>query len=178
MAVIAPESSTYLYAPFLWAALAALLVPWPLIYFTWTSVQWIYATQLLVFLAVLGTLLPRPMRYWLVPRAIKRARAHRRAVEQFLAQSLHTTRSRTGVLIFVSVAERHAEILADTGIEAKVPGGTWQSIVDELTARIGRGEPAEGFVQAIEACGRHLAEHFPPGSSDPNELPDHLIVLW
>jgi putative membrane protein len=152
-------------------------VPWPLIHFTWVSVHKIYVVQLLVFFALLLLLLLRPVRYWLVPRSIKHSRAHRRAVEQFLAQDLHTTAGRTGVLIFVSVAERFAEILADTGIDKKVPKGTWTSIVGDLTALISNDRPADGFVKAIEDTGQHLAKHFPPGSRDPNELPDHLIVL-
>ncbi len=177
VAVVAAESSTYLYAPVIWASLIALFVPWPLIYFTWMSVQMIYFIQLAVFLILLAALLPRPVRYWLVPGYVKRAHAHRRAVEQFLAQNLHTTAGRTGVLIFVSVAERYAEILADTGIDARVPKGTWQAIVDDLTAAFAQNRPGDGFVAAIEAVGAHLAAHFPPGSADPNELPDHLIVL-
>jgi putative membrane protein len=177
VAVVAAQSSSYLYAPFMWAALAALLVPWPLIYFTWVTVQWIYGVQLGVFLGLLILMLPRAARLMLVPRSVKHARAHARAVEQFLVQNLHTTAGRTGVLIFVSVAERYAEILADTGIDAKVPKGTWQEIVDHLTAEIGQGRPADGFVHAVHAVGKHLAKHVPPGSTDPNELPDHLIVL-
>lgn len=177
VAVIAAQSSTYLYAPFLWASAVALFVPWPLMYLTWWPVTWIYLVQLAVFFVLLAVLLPTPTRYALVPRSVKRSRAHRRAVEQFLAQNLHTTDGRTGVLIFVSVAERYAEILADSGIESKVPHGTWQAIVDELTVHIGRGAPADGFIAAIAAVGDHLAQHFPPGSADPDELPDHLIVL-
>lgn len=177
VAVVAAESSTYLYAPFLWAAVIALLAPWPLIYFTWMPVQWIYAIQLAVFLALLAAMLPRRIRYMLVPASVKRSRAHRRAVEQFLAQNLHTTAGRTGVLIFVSVAERYAEIIADAGIDAKVPKGSWKEIVDGLTRQIAAGRPADGFVGAIAASGAHLARHFPPGINDPNELPDHLIVL-
>lgn len=177
VAVIAAESDSYLYAPFLWASMIALLVPWPFIYFTWWPVQWIYALQLLVFLVLLALMLPRAVRLWLVPRHVQRLRAHRRAVEQFLVQNLHTTSGRTGVLVFVSVAERYAEVLADVGIDAKVPPGTWQEIVDDLTANIAAGRGADGFVGAITAAGQHLATHFPPGEIDPNELPNHLIVL-
>lgn len=177
VAVVARESSSYLYAPFMWAALLALLVPWPLIYFTWVSVQKIYVVQMAVFLILLFLFLVRPVRFWLVPASVKRARAHRRAVEQFLAQDLHTTTGRTGVMIFVSVAERYAEVLADTGIDKKVAKGTWKKIVDDLTALIGDGQPADGFIKAIEEAGHHLAKHFPPAVPDPNELPDHLIVL-
>lgn len=177
VAVVAAESSTYLYAPFLWASVVALLLPWPLILWTWWPATWIYLAQLAVFAVVLAVTLPRPVRYALVPRSIKRSRAHRRAMEQFVAQNLHTTAGRTGVLIFISAAERHAEIVADAGIEERVPKGTWQDIVSALTAAFAAGRHTDGFVAAIEAVGGHLAQHFPPGSFDSNELPDHLIVL-
>ena len=177
VAVVASECDSYLYAPVLWAALAALVVARPLIYLTWLSVQWIYVLQLVVFgaLALVGA--SRPLRYALVPPAIKRERAHARAVEQFLVQNLHTTAGRTGVLIFVSVAERYAEILADAGIHGKVPAGTWQGIVDELTRHIGDGRTTDGFVAAIGLVGQHLAQHFPPGSAPTHPLTNHLIVL-
>lgn len=177
VAVVAESSDSYLYVPFLWAALLALLVPWPLIHFTWMQVQYIYLIQLVVFAALVVLLWPKWVRTALVPRGLRQSHAKRRATEQFLVQNLHTTSGRTGVLIFVSVAERHAEVLADQGIDAKVPPSTWQTIVDDLTREIGNGRAADGFVGAITAAGEHLAQHFPPGTVDPNELPDHLIIL-
>ena len=177
VAVVAAESASYLHVPVMIAAVLALLVPWPLVYFTWWPVQWIYVAQLAVFLLVLLALLPRRIRFALVPRAVKYGRAHRRAVEQFLTQNLHTTEGRTGVLIFISVAERYAAVLADTRIDSRVPAGTWQAIVDELTARIGEGHAADGLIAAISSAGGLLAAHFPPGTADPDELPNHLIVL-
>ena len=177
VAVVTDHSDSYLYVPFMWAALAALLVPWPLIHFTWITVQWIFLIQLAVFCVLLALIWPRHVRTALVPRAIRARHAHRRATEQFIAQNLHTTEGRTGVLIFVSVAERHAEILADKGIDDRVSDGTWQDIVDELTAEISEGRAANGFIRAVERAGKHLSQHFPPGTANPNELPDHLIVL-
>jgi putative membrane protein len=177
VAVVADQSDSYLYVPFMYAALAALIVPWPLIHFTWMTVQMIFLIQLAVFFVLLALLWPRHVRTALVPRSIRARHAHRRATEQFIAQDLHTTAGRTGVLIFVSVAERHAEILADKGIDEKVNTGTWQEIVDELTSEISEGRAANGFIRAIERAGKHLSEHFPPGTANPNELPDHLIVL-
>jgi putative membrane protein len=177
VAVVAAQSDSYAYAPFLWAALIALIVPWPLIFFTWWPVQWIFLLQLVVFAAVALILMLTGWRHKLVPMAVKRQHAHGRAVEQFLVQNLHTTEGRTGVLIFVSVAERYAEILADKGIHAKVKPEAWQEIVDELTSDIGAHHTAEGFVKAINKTGALLAKHFPPGTSDPNTLPNHLIVL-
>lgn len=177
VAVLSRESDTYLFAPFLWAAVLALIVPWPLIYFTWWPVAWIYLAQLATFAFILATTLPRPVRYGLVPKSVKEQRAYRRAVEQFLVQSLHTTPDRTGVLIYVSVAERYAVILADTAIDAAVERVTWQNIVDALTHHIANGRAGEGFVEAIHRSGEVLAKHFPPQPRDPNVLPDHLIVL-
>lgn len=177
VAVVAADSSTYLHVPFMWAALVALVVPWPFIHFTWMTVHNIWLIQMLVFIALLALLLYRPLRYALVPSSTKRLRAHRRAVEQFLTQNLHTTDGRTGVLLFVSVAERYAEILADAGIHKKVPEAEWQGIVDTLTSAIGEGRAADGFVTAVEAIGARLAQHFPPGSADRARLPNHMIVL-
>ena len=177
VAVVAADSSAYLYVPFMWAALVALLVPWPFIHFTWMTMQSVWLLQLFVFVALLALIMYRPIRFALVPKSTKRLRAHRRAIEQFLAQNLHTTEGRTGVLVFVSVAERYAEILADAGIHKKVTSAEWQGIVDQLTTAIGDGRSTDGFVDAINAIGVKLALHFPPGSADPPRLPNHLIVL-
>lgn len=177
VAVITEQSSRYQHVPLMWAALLALIVPWPLIHFTWMKVQWIFLIQLLTFLALLALAWHPKMRVALVPKSIANANVRRRASEQFIAQNLHTTTGRTGVLIFVSVAEHRIEIIADSGISARVPEGTWQNIVDEFTREISDGKPVDGFVHAIERIGELLSKHFPPGSIDPNELPDHLIVL-
>lgn len=175
--VVAAQSDGYHYVPPLVGAIIALLVPWVLIFFTQLHIIPIYLIQLAVFLIVTLALMPGCVRTALVPTSIKRLHAHRRAVEQFLVQNLHTTDGRTGVLLFVSVAEHYAEIIADRAIDAKVPDGTWKEIIEQLTTSIGAGRPTDGFVAAIDAIGTVLAEHFPPGTSDPNELPDHLIIL-
>ena len=175
--VLARASGGYYAYALMWVALIALLVPWPLIYATKWPVQYIYLLQLAVF--AVGALLIQweRLRLLLVPKAVKRTRAHRRAVEQFLVQNLHTTKGRTGVLIYVSLAEHFAEVIADDGIYQKVAASTWERVVDELTTHIGRGAPHQGFIAAIDACGKLLAEHFPPGKADSDELPNHLIVL-
>lgn len=177
VAIVTPSSSSAGYFALLWAALAALLVPWPLIYFTWWTMQAVFALQIVVFLALVALLNVDPCKRWVVPSSVAKRWAHQRAIEQFLAQSMHTTAGRTGVLIFVSVAERYAEVLADTQINAKVPPGTWKQLVDELTRHIGEGRAADGFIAAITAAGKHLATHFPPDTLNPDELPNHLIVL-
>ena len=103
--------------------------------------------------------------------------AHAEAIRQFLAQGLHLTARRTGVLIFASVAEHHAEIVADTGINEKVDQAAWQDAVDAMIAAIKDGRPADGFVAAVERCGALLARHFPPGAINRDELPNKLVVM-
>lgn len=178
VAVIAPSSGSYVYAAFFWPAIAALIMPLPFILWTWWPIQTIYLLQLLTFAALTVLLLfVRPLRLALVPRSLKHKVAHRRALEQFLAQNLHTTPGRTGVLIFVSVAERFAEIIADAEIDRHVGEAAWRTIVDDLTRRIGAGDAPGGFVNAIRAVAGPLAEHFPAGSQPHDTLPNHLIVL-
>jgi putative membrane protein len=177
VAVIAAESGSYLHVPFLWASIVALAVPLPLIFWTWWPIQTIYALQLMSFLVLSTVLMQRPLRYRMAPWAMKQARAHKRALEQFMAQNLHTTENHTGVLIFVSVAERYAEIIADKGIHERVAEGTWDRIVADLTTAIGEGRAGDGLVQAITEVGTHLAEHFPPGTRHEKGLPNHLILL-
>lgn len=177
VAVVAESSGSYFSAAFLWAGIAALAVPLPLIHWTWWPIQTIYIVQIAVFAALALLFSYRPLRIALTPRSLKHGLAHRRALEQFLAQDLHTTADRTGVLIFVSVAERYAEIVADAEIDRHVPVETWTTIVNGLTAHIGQGEAATGFLHAIQAVGKLLAAHFPPGAERRNTLPNHLILL-
>ena len=174
--VLARSSSDYSHVSVLWAALAALISPWPLIVFTQQSVQRIFFIQIALFLAAAFVLSWSPVRMALVPRAVRRARAHRAAVEQFFARGLTRTKGRTGVLIFVSLAERYARIVADEGIASKVKNAEWQAAVDALTAHFRDGRLVEGFVAAIERCGAVLAAHAPPhGAGD--ELPDRIYVM-
>lgn len=177
VAVIAAESGTYLYVPFMWGALVALAVPFPFIFWTWWPIQTIYALQIAVFAVLVAILMYRPLRLALVPRAVKNGRASRRALEQFIAQNLHTIENHTGVLIFVSIAEHYAEIIADKGIHARVADGTWDKIVGDLTRAIGEDRAADGLVAAISEVGSHLAQHFPPGTRHDHGIANHLIVL-
>lgn len=175
--VVAPSSSGYYFYALLCMALIALFVPLPLIHLTKWPIEYVYLIQLGVF--ALGVLAAqwRPLRVAIAPRRLKQSRAHLRAIEQFLAQDLHTTKGRTGVLIYVSVAERFAEVIADSGIYEKVQHHVWDDLIDKLTADIGRGDRVQGFVDAIGTAGKILAEHFPPGPLGEDELPNHLIVL-
>ena len=175
--VIAQHSSDYALVPVAWAAAGALLVPAPLIYLTLWPASVIYLLQLISFIALTIALSRPAIRFKIVPRRTKHDRAHRLAMRQFFGQGLHHTEQRTGVLIFASVAERYAEIIADATINAKVTPQVWDQAIAALTTSIKEGRPGDGFVAAIEQCGAVLAEHFPPGALNRDELPDKLVEI-
>jgi putative membrane protein len=164
--------------PLAYAASIALLVPLPLLHFTAWPAMTIYLLQLLAFLAVLYIATRDSIRYRLVPRSTRRERAHQEALRQFGAHGLQHTELRTGVLIFVSLAERYAEVIADAGIDSKVPAEVWQDCVKSLIKDVAAGRIADGFVAAIEKCADVLATHFPPGRVNRDELPNAIVELW
>ena len=176
--VITPASNDYRYLPLLLATLVALSLP----AIAWLSQVWwtqaeVYLAQVALFLLALLALQWWPLKMRLIPRSAQRKQAARLAREQFYAQQLHNTRDRTGVLLFVSVAERYVEILADEGINAKVAPGTWDAIVKNFVGQLAAGRIAPGFLDAVAACAAILAEHCPARSENPDELPNRLIEL-
>lgn len=175
--VVARESDDYRFIPLLWATLAALCVPLPLVFLTMLPVLHIYLVQLAVFIALALLLSLSPVRMAVVPGRVKRTHAHGVAVEQFLAHGLHTTTARTGVLVFVSLAERYAEIVADAGIAGKVDQAVWDRAIAGLIANIRAGRLADGLVAAVAETGAVLAAHFPPRAGDVDELSNDIILL-
>lgn len=134
--------------------------------------------QLAAWLAGLLILWGFPvLRLLLVPRSVSYRRAHAHAVQQFFARNIHTTGSRTGVLIFVSLAERYAEIIADSEISKKVSQDDWNAIVADLTEGARRNTLADALIAAVERSGEPLKTHFPIRAGQKNELPDHVVEL-
>jgi putative membrane protein len=86
-------------------------------------------------------------------------------------------KDRSGILIFVSLAEHYARIVADTGIAARVSQSEWQGAVDTLVAHCSGGRVADGLISAIDTCGTVLAAHFPRTAASRDELPDRIYVI-
>lgn len=174
--VLMRRSSDYAATPPLWAAFLALIAPWPLLMFTDLATREIFAAQIGVFVVAVLLISWAPLRFLLTPRLVKRARARRAAIEQFYSRGVSATRDRAGVLIFVSVAERYARIVADDGLATKITDDDWRRALDLLLANIREERIAEGFVAAVENCGRLLAAHAPPHPQS-DDLPDKIYVL-
>jgi putative membrane protein len=152
---------------------SATLAPW----LPWDRPAVVLATQLA--LGALGwasaRLLPDFLRAF-VSEARAEEMAAEQAVQEFHRHALDRTEGRTGVLLFVSLLERRALVLADEGIHARVAPEQWANTNALVLEGLRRGSLREGLVAAIASAGAVLAEHFPVAGGDRNEVPDRVIV--
>lgn len=118
-----------------------------------------------------------PLRMTLTPHATRARRVRRRALILFCTVAEQRTRARTGVLLYLSLAERRAEIVADAAIHDRVAAEIWGEAMAALILAVRDGRPGEGMADAVTRIGAVLAEHFPRSDGDVNELPDRLIAL-
>jgi putative membrane protein len=195
--VLADASDGYTDVALLWAAGAAFtamsvfaafpapfLDTWDALFAGWGH-QWttgevasmVIALGLLKFLGVMLVQQWAPLKYALIPAPVKTMRVHDQAVRQFKVGAQARTTGKTGVLIYLSMREHRAEIVADESIAAKVPAEVWGEAMGDMLAHIRKGEIAEGLAVGIRDVGFILAEHFPRGLDDDNELPDRLIEV-
>lgn len=200
--VLARECSEYWEVPLVWGIGVALIVPAAIflvglrtdalgaVGLGWTAGQaasvgaaigealFTYAIlQAVLFVVTALVVSIPPLRRALTPGALKRERVHRRAVEQFLARAYHLTEEDTGVLVFASLSERQAVVLADDGVASKVGTQEWKKVVAALTQGMKAKDPGGGFVNAIHAAAGILAEHCPSHPGKVNQLPDTVIEL-
>ena len=148
----------------------------------WSGISALPYWALFVFTALkfFGTrliLIWKPLLFLLVPPPIKKARVRRRAVALFRVSTDHRTVGRTGILLYLSMREHRAEIVADEAIVAKVEPAIWGDAMVAMIDLVRAGSPGEGMAEAVRQMGIVLSEHFPKTDQNPNELPDRLIEL-
>lgn len=179
---LAMQSSPMGHAPALGACL--LLLAWALGGWSlwrqllpWGSAlaPWLDGLTLALLGAGLGS---RPrVRAWLTPAADKEQAVQKAAKSAFYRFGLDGTEGRTGVLLYVSLAERRAVVLADEAIAAKLPETAWTEVCDKVLAGASRGDLAGGYEDALDHAAGLLAKRFPAGKRNPDELSDRLRIL-
>ncbi|MDB5697230.1 MAG: hypothetical protein JWN69_34 [Alphaproteobacteria bacterium] len=195
--IVADRSDAYHDVGLHYAVLAMLLVPaligfvpqaafddamapmlgWNAVLTRGTLMALLFMALTAVFLIVRYALVYPPLRMALTPGATKARRVRRRAVQYFKVGAERRTVGRTGVLLYLSLAERRAEIVADEAIHSKVAPEAWGDAMAALVAEVKAGRPGEGMANAVVIIGDLLAEHFPKTTTDENELPDRLVEL-
>jgi len=159
------------------AFLSMLLRDWDHELADWKLLTGLLGLLLLKFLVARYLLAITPLRMLMTPRATKARRVRRRAILLFRTAAEARTAGRTGVLIYLSLDEHRAEIVADRAINEKVAPEAWGEAMAALIAAIRDNRPGEGLAAAVEQVGALLAPHFPRADDDINELPDRLIEL-
>jgi len=195
--IVAPRSDAYHDVALHYAVLAMLLVPAALAFVPQAWIDWaaslilgwnaelnretvmlyLFAKLAGAFLVVRLILAWQPLRMALTPGATRSRRVRRRAIALFRACCELRTRGRTGVLLYVSLAERRAEIVADKAVTDQVGPEAWGDAMAALVDEIRHDRPGEGMAKAIERIGAILATILPPKADNPNELPDRLVEL-
>jgi putative membrane protein len=175
--VVDRAASSYRTVPMVMALALALFVPWPLLLLTFTSAPRIFLIQLICAAILMAALLWYGRGGRFVPGFVKRGRAHDVALREFTARGLTRTRGRTGVLLYIAVQERYAEILADSGIDGKVERETWRGIIEPLLLAAKEDRLREGLIAAVADLGHVLAQHAPPVANDVDELPNKVVLL-
>ena len=195
--IVAPRSDAYHDVGLHYAVLAMLLVPtaaallprawidWGVaLLFGWNAslsfrllMLLLVAAMTIVFLIVRLALAWMPLRMALTPASTKTRRVRRRAVELFRAGTERRTKGRTGILLYLSLLEHRAEIVADEAIHGRVEADVWGEAMAALVEGVKAGRAGEGMALAVEKIGEVLALHLPPTLDNPNELPDRLIEL-
>ena len=129
------------------------------------------------FIAAMLLQLWQPLKFWLIPRTVRAARSRARAVTCYKVGAERRTTGRTGILIYLSMREHRAEIVADEAISGLIPAEAWGEAMAAMLGHIRQGRIADGMIAAVDQVGAVLALHFPRADDDSNELPDRLIEV-
>lgn len=194
--IIADRSDAYHDVGLHYAILAMLLVPilfavfpaWPDAILQLVTSGWgerempalyvlIFFLMALVFLIVRYTLAIMPLRLALTPKATRRRRVRRRAIDLFKVGTEKRTTGRTGILIYLSMGEHMAEIVADEAIYTRVADTEWGDAMAAMIEHVAAGRVTDGMIAAVEKVGAILAGHLPRADDDKNELCDRVIEL-
>lgn len=195
--IVAPRSDAYHDVALHYAVLAMLFVPAGLgaapqgfidgissLFLGWNAepsrgqaMTFLFVAMAFVFLLVRFALAHAPLRMALTPGVTKSRRVHRRAVQLFRTGCELKTTGRTGVLLYLSLAEHRAEIVADQAIAEKVTAEVWGEAMAVLVDEVKAGRPGEGMARAVEKIGGVLTGILPPNAINPDELPDRVVEL-
>ncbi|MGE5169551.1 MAG: TPM domain-containing protein [Rudaea sp.] len=110
-------------------------------------------------------------------RVLRKLTPRERALEVFGLLRVWDTEENAGVLVYLLLADRDVEIVADRGIDRRVGDAAWQAICARMESAFAAGHFADGVVQGIGEISALLARHFPRDGATSNELPDEPVVL-
>ena len=178
VAVITKRSSDYKFVRAMLSIFLVFLISFSLIFTIELSTLQLIEIQLLSFIGINlfleyfdGFLLS------ILPKRYKQDKASQNAQEQFYNLGLNRTKTRQGIMFFVSFDEKYVEIISDTTVSSKIKDEYWQTIIDEFVKDVKKKELSNGYLKAIDSCSEILIKEFPIQENDKNELPNDVIEL-
>jgi putative membrane protein len=175
---VARTSDDYALYPVLWSAAIALVVgDIVALILPAIATLWIVGLQGALFTGADLVLHWGKLRVRLVPSRVKKAHAQRLARLEFAALVERRTPDAVGLLLFVSEAERHVEILVDRGIAQRIDQAAWRQVVADFVAAISAGKVGAALIGAIDGGATLLAPHFPPRPGSATTIPDRVTEI-
>lgn len=182
-AVLAKDSDNYLFVSFfIWTVFVffIFIILAFVLHWGWHDVPLHYFAMAILAVHLIGlfylSVIPK-LRLAITPPSVKKYICHGNAIKQFLAQNVHRTTKRTAILLFISLAERYAEVIADIKISEKIPQETWSTIVVQMIEKASEKDLTGAYIIAIQKSGEILTQYFPANDHIDNELPDHIVEL-
>lgn len=161
----------------MWAALAALVLPWAVVLLWPMTALSLLQIQAIIFMLVAGVLMLPGMPERAVPRLAMKAAARSAAIEAFMAYGVSQTTGRTGILIFAAAREHLIEVVADESLHGPLGAVTWAEICDVVAQTARQGHLADGLVAGVQKAGELLAPQLPARPGDTDELDNRVVIL-
>ncbi len=145
--------------------------------FIWLADWWL-VPAILVFAGLIAWAISRQAYFirMFCPAQDMRRAVLLRAELEFHREGLAKTSGQTGILLFLSLLEHQAVVLADQAIAARLPDSTWEDVVRTMLKGANGQHWVESLEEALRQCGEKLREHFPIQADDHNELANHVVV--
>ncbi|RXJ97919.1 hypothetical protein CRU98_11490 [Arcobacter sp. CECT 8986] len=177
VAVIAKSSSSYKYEGLLVSLGITTLISIISIFLDMNS-KLFFQLQILVFtLSYLLIYKFNNIPLLFMSKKYKQLKASQKAKKEFNYLGIKNTKTRQGIMFYVSIEEKYVEIITDEEIQKKIPNKYWQDIIDEFIIDIKNNEFSKGYLKAIKSCSNRLVADFPIQKNDINELSNEVIEL-
>ncbi len=176
--MVVPSSYHYPLASMLGSSLLALLLGIAVALLAGNESMWFFLPAFSISFIVLHELMKRAhffRRYFVTPSDMKEE-VEEAAIHSFYQRNINLTVDHTGILIYISLFERKVRVVADQGINEKVPQEVWQEIVSTIVGGIRGKAQVQAIGKAVDQCADILSSHFPLKQGDRNELPNEVII--
>lgn len=177
VAVITKYSSSYKYEILVFSLLVSVFISIVLLFTNINTIEFFQIQVLSFFALYLLTNSFKKIVLLFLPKRYKYEKASINAKKEFYNLGIKDTKTKLGIMFYVSIEEKYVEIITDSGIKSKISDNYWQDIVDEFIKDVKNNQFSKGYKKAIKECSNTLIDNFPIQENDKNELSNEVIEL-